>query len=73
MSVNFIRRNSDGSFGPEGVFRSVSRPLFGHCFGAIPAPCGGLLFCFDEVALRVTASLEILFGKYVEKISPEPP
>jgi hypothetical protein len=73
MSVNFTCGNADGSFGPEGVFRSVSRLLLGHCFGAISAPSGGSLFCFDEVALRVTASLQILFGEYAEKISPEPP
>jgi hypothetical protein len=47
--------------------------LFGHRFGAIHAPCGSSLFCFGYAALRVTVSLEILFAKDAEKISPDPP
>jgi single-strand DNA-binding protein len=47
--------------------------LFGHRFGAFHAPCGSSLFCFGCAALRVTVSLQILFGKNAEKISPEPP
>jgi hypothetical protein len=88
MSANFLDRDADGNFGPECVCRSVSRLLFGHGFGACPSPCGSSLFCFHSlphhakiacrgprtcVALRVTVSLEILFGKYAAKISPEPP
>ena len=64
---------ADENFAPERVCRYVSRLLFGHCFGAFPAPCGSSLFCFGCAALRVTVSLQILFGKYVEKISPDPP
>ena len=48
-------------------------PLFGHRFGAFHAPCGSSLFCFGCAALRVTVSLQILFAKSAEKISPEPP
>jgi hypothetical protein len=29
---------------------SVSRLLFGHGFGAIPAPCGNSFFCFGIAA-----------------------
>src|ERR1700712_2270476 len=32
-------------------FRSVSRLLHGHCFGAIPAPCGSASFCFGFATL----------------------
>jgi single-strand DNA-binding protein len=47
--------------------------LFGHRLGAFHAPCGNSLFCFGFAALQVTVSLQILFGKNAEKISPEPP
>jgi peptide methionine sulfoxide reductase MsrB len=73
VSADFIGRERDESYVPERVSRSVSRVLFGHGFRACPAPGGSLLFCFCSAALRVTVSLEILFGKYVEKISPDPP
>ena len=55
-AANFLDRESDGSFGPEGVCRFVSRLLLGHGFGALPAPGGDSLFCFDCIALRVTVS-----------------
>ncbi|WP_035355115.1 hypothetical protein [Edaphobacter aggregans] len=73
MSVSIRGRDSDGSFAPEGVSRSVSRLLLGHGVGAMPAPCGGSLFCFGTAALRVTVSRQIYFAKCSEKISPEPP
>ena len=73
LSMNFFYRDSNGSFGPVGVCRFVSRLLLGHRFRAIPAPCGSSLFCFGCAALRVTVSLQILFAKFSEKISPEPP
>jgi hypothetical protein len=88
VSANFSGREWDESFAPARVCRSVSRLLFGHGFGANPAPCSSSLFCFHSlshhakiacrgprtcVALRVTVSLQILFGKYAAKISPEPP
>ena len=57
----------------RGRLASVSRFLLGHGFGAKPAPCGSSLFCFDCVARWVTVSVQILFAKYDEKISPEPP
>ena len=73
MSADFNDQERDESYVPERVSRSVSRVLFGHCFRAYPAPSGGSLFCFCSAALRVTVSLQILFGKYAEKISPDPP
>ena len=73
MSANFISRERDESYVPARVSRSVSRVLFGHCVRACPAPGGSSLFCFCSAALRVTVSLQILFGKYAEKISPDPP
>jgi hypothetical protein len=72
-SANFVGQERDESCVPARVCRSVSRLLFAHGFGAKPSPCGGSLFCFSSTALRVTVSLQILFGKYAEKISPEPP
>ena len=45
----------------------------GTASGHFRAPCGSSLFCFGCAALRVTVSLQILFGKYTEKISPDPP
>ena len=56
-------RRSDRDFGPEGVCRFVSRPLLGHGFGALPAPGGSLLFCFDSIAWRVTVSARTLVRK----------
>ncbi len=73
MLARFFHPDCDGDFGPEGVCRSVSRRLLGHGFGAMPAPCGNSLFCFGCAALRLTVSRQILFAKYNEKISPEPP
>jgi hypothetical protein len=46
---------------------SVISPLVRSLLRGLPAPCGISLFCFGFPALRVTASLEILFGKYTEK------
>ena len=71
--ANFRSRDTDENSVPACVCRFVSRLLHGHCFGAYPAPCGSSLFCFGCAALRVTVSLQILFGKNAEKISPEPP
>ena len=59
--------NSDGDFGPEGVCRLVSRFLLGHGFGALPAPGGNSLFCFDSIALRVTVSAPNLARKVPQK------
>jgi hypothetical protein len=41
--------------------------------GQYRRPCGSSLLCFGCAALRVTVSLQILFAKFSEKISPEPP
>ena len=73
VSAHFLSRERDESYVPERVSRSVSRVLFGHGFRACPAPGGNSLFCFGCATLRVTVSLQILFGKCAEKISPDPP
>src|SRR5262249_43428422 len=73
MSAEFIGRKGNESYVSDRVSGSVSRVLFGHGFRAYPAPGGRSLFCFCSAALRVTVSLQILFGKYAEKISPDPP
>ena len=73
LSADCIGQERNESYVPARVSRSVSRVLFGHCFRAYPAPGGSSLFCFGCATLRVTVSLQILFGKYAEKISPDPP
>ena len=73
IAANFLRRNAHEILGLGCVCRIASHRLFGHCFGGLPAPGGNSLFCFGCAALRVTVSLEILFDKYTEKISPDPP
>jgi len=73
MEANLLGRGADKEGDLGCACRRLFRPLFGHCFGGLPAPCGSSLFCFGFAALRVTVSLEILFGKYTEKISPDPP
>ena len=73
IAMEFCSRNADGNFGPMCVSRFVSRRLLSHGFGALHAPCGNSVFCFGYAALRITVSLQILFGEYTEKISPDPP
>ena len=73
MAADFFRQNADENCVLERVCRVVSRLGSGTASGAFPAPCGSSLFCFGLAALRVTVSVQILFGKCVEKISPEPP
>jgi hypothetical protein len=73
IAANFCSQIGDENFDPLCVSRFVSRRLLGHGFGALHAPCGNSLFCFGYAALRVTVSLQILFGEYAEKISPDPP
>ena len=73
MAADFFRQNADENCVLERVCRVVSRLGSGTASGAFPAPCGSSLFCFGCAALRVTVSLQILFGKYTEKIFPEPP
>jgi hypothetical protein len=73
MLANFIRRDSDENFGPEGVLRLY--PAFysvtasGHC--RRPAAARSSASTVSPVGLRFP--LQILFAKYDEKISPEPP
>jgi hypothetical protein len=71
--ANFRSQSADENFAPACVFRFVSRLLLGHRVGAFHAPGGSSLFCFGFTALRVTVSLQILFAKYAEKISRDPP
>src|SRR5580692_2964568 len=53
---------------------AVSYPAFVRApLRGFHAPCSSSLFCFGYAALRVTVSLQLLFGKNAEKISPEPP
>ena len=73
IAANFCSQIGDENFGPLCVSRFVSRRLLGHGFGALHSPCGNSLFCFGYAALRVTVSLQILFGEYAERISPDPP
>ena len=73
IAANFPRQNANENCGLGCACRIASRRLFGHCFGGLPAPGGDSLFCFGFAALRVTVSLQILFGEYSEKICPDPP
>jgi hypothetical protein len=73
IEANFLRRDAEEILGLGRVCRIASRRSFGHCVGGLPAPGGNSLFCFGCATLRVTVSLEILFGKYTEKICPDPP
>ena len=71
--VAFRSQRADEELCSEECLPFRIPPLFGHRFGAFHAPCGSSLFCFGCAALRVTVSLQILFAKSAEKISPEPP
>ena len=73
MAADFLRQHADEDFALGRVCRYVSRLCSGTASGLFHAPCGSSLFCFGCAALRVTVSLQILFGKNAEKISPEPP
>jgi hypothetical protein len=88
IAADFSRQGADENCGLACVCRSASRRMFGHCFGGLPAPGGNSLFCFGYhpstqqsrargprffAAPGVAVSLQILFGKYTEKIYPDPP
>jgi hypothetical protein len=73
MAAHFFRQTPLGKMCSGGESPFCGPSLFGHRFGAFHAPGGSLLFCFGCAALRVTVSLQILFGKHAEKISPDPP
>ena len=73
MAAHFRCQAADENFALARVCRYVSRLCSGTASGLFHAPCGSSLFCFGCAALRVTVSLQILFGKNAEKISPEPP
>ena len=69
--TSFVRKKDENS-ALGFVCRPISRFL-GHCYGGEPAPGGNSLFCFGCAALRVTVSLQNLFGKYTEKVCQDPP
>ena len=71
--ADFPPRDTDEDFALDRVCRCVSRLDSGTAFRAFHAPGGSSLFCFGCAALRVTVSLQLLFGKDTEKTSPEPP
>jgi hypothetical protein len=71
--AGFSRGDADEGFALERVCRYVSRLCAGTASGLFMRPAASSLFCFGCAALRVTVSLQILFGKTAEKISPEPP
>jgi hypothetical protein len=73
IPADLFRQDADENFALERVCRYVSRLCSGTASGLFHAPCGSSLFCFGCAALRVKVSLQILFGKNAEKISPEPP
>ena len=73
IAAHIPRQDADENCCLGCVYRIASRRLFGHCFGGLPAPGGNSLFCFGFAAHRVTVSLQILFGKYTEKICRDPP
>src|ERR1700686_3478055 len=73
IAVAFRSQCADENFALKSVCRYVSRLCSGTASWLFHAPCGNSLFCFGCAALRVTVSLQILFGKNAEKISPEPP
>ena len=73
MARSFRSLDADENCVPVVVSPHHSRLMLGHRFRAFHAPCGNSLFCFGCAALRVTVSLQILFGKSAEKIYPEPP
>jgi len=65
--LNFCSQWADENFALARVCRLRIPPLFGHRVGAFHAPCGNSLFCFGCAALRVTVSLQILFGSSTRK------
>src|ERR1700733_9471200 len=62
IMLNFRNQGADENFALARVCRLRIPPLFGHRVGAFHAPRGSSLFCFGCAALRVTVSLQILFG-----------
>ena len=67
IAANFFCQEADENLALSRVCRFRIPPLFGHRVGAFHAPCGSSLFCFGCAALRVTVSLQILFGKSARK------
>ena len=65
--LTFRSQCADENFALVRVWRLRIPPLFRHRVGAIHAPCGSSLFCFGCAALRVTVSLQILFGQSTRK------
>ena len=53
IAADFRSLSADENFAPSCVCRYVSRLMFGHCYGAYPAPCGSASFCFGYPPQRV--------------------
>ena len=73
VAVAFRSQCANEDFALKSVCRFVSRLCSGTASGLFMRPAAARSFCFGCAALRVTVSLQILFGKNAEKISPEPP
>ncbi|MBB5064903.1 hypothetical protein [Granulicella mallensis] len=73
MAGIFYSQDADENYVLVGVSPHHSRLMLGHRFRSFHAPGGSSLFCFGYAALRVTVSRQILFEKYIEKISRDPP
>ena len=73
ITVAFRSQGAHEDFVLKSVCRFVSRLCSGTASGLFMRPAAARSFCFGCAALRITVSLQILFAKSVEKISPEPP
>ena len=73
IAANFRSQCADENFALESVCRYVSRLCSGTASGLFMRPAATRSSASGCAALRVTVSLQILFGKDAEKISPEPP
>jgi len=71
--VAFRSQGAHENFALESVCRYVSRLCSGTASGLFMRPAATRSSASGCAALRVTVSLQILFGKDAEKISPEPP
>jgi hypothetical protein len=72
IAVAFHSQCADDNFALERVCRFVSR-LCSDTLRGFSCALRQLALLLRYAALRVTVSLQILFGKNAEKISPEPP
>ena len=75
VAGHFRSQNADEDFAAAWVCRSYPALESVTASGLIMRPAAARSSASFAVAnaLRVTVSLQILFGKYAEKISPDPP